>query len=228
MPMTRKIKSTTIDKIQTTKGEILSYQWDIKSIKHCYLSYDYKNKIYKIRTNTKYSKNQVETFILNNYQKFSHPQQENVDNPQIFGTNITIRYIISNIFSYQFYNDLLYIKLPSFSKKKYYTRKFIEKEYKSYLINRVNELCEATNNRITTVECSWYKNKWGHYNKKDNTISLSYQLLRFDKEIIDSVIYHEIAHMTHFDHSVNFKKLLGYYCPNNKILSSKLNHYSDF
>ena len=58
--------------------------------------------------------------------------------------------------------------------------------------------------------------------RKTHTLTFQLSLVHYSKEIIDSVIYHELAHDFYFDHSANFYKLLLSYCPNYFKLKAKL------
>ena len=56
--------------------------------------------------------------------------------------------------------------------------------------------------------------RWGSYSKKTNTLSLSARLGAYDKDVIDSVIYHELAHTRYMDHQKDFHLLLRMMMPN--------------
>ena len=50
--------------------------------------------------------------------------------------------------------------------------------------------------------------RWGSYSKKTDTLSLSTRLGAYDKDVIDSVICHELAHTCYMDHQKKFHALL--------------------
>lgn len=60
------------------------------------------------------------------------------------------------------------------------------------------------------------KSRWGVYNKKNHSITLNSHLIEYDISSLDYVIYHELCHTVHFDHSKAFWKLVAKYCPNYK------------
>lgn len=57
------------------------------------------------------------------------------------------------------------------------------------------------------------KTRLGSNSKATHAITISYNLLAYDLPVIDSVLYHELAHHFHFDHSAKFYKVLLQYCP---------------
>ena len=57
------------------------------------------------------------------------------------------------------------------------------------------------------------KTRLGSNSKKTHTITISYSLLAYSLDVVDSVLYHELAHHFHFDHSPKFYKVLLKYCP---------------
>ncbi|MCQ2087341.1 MAG: DUF45 domain-containing protein [Bacilli bacterium] len=59
------------------------------------------------------------------------------------------------------------------------------------------------------------------YNKE---IVLSYGLIHFSKEIIDSVVIHEITHCFVGDHSKAFYEIFSKYCPNYREYEYKFTH----
>lgn len=68
------------------------------------------------------------------------------------------------------------------------------------------------------------KTRYGSNSKATHKIMYSLQLVHFKKEIIDSVIYHELTHDFMRDHSKKFYNILLSYCPNYAILRKKLIH----
>ena len=62
------------------------------------------------------------------------------------------------------------------------------------------------------------KSRWGVYNKKNHSVTLNTHLIEYDIEKLDYVIYHELSHIIHFDHSKEFWNLVSKYCPNYKII----------
>lgn len=66
------------------------------------------------------------------------------------------------------------------------------------------------------------KTRWGVCNRKNNTITLNTNLIKYDFSKIDYVIVHELSHFKHFDHSKNFWNLVSKYCPDYKQIRKEL------
>ena len=60
------------------------------------------------------------------------------------------------------------------------------------------------------------KTRWGVCNKRDNSITLNSNLIKYSLKEIDYVIVHELSHFVHFDHSKEFWKQVSKYYPNYK------------
>lgn len=66
------------------------------------------------------------------------------------------------------------------------------------------------------------KTRWGVCNRKNNTITLNLNLIKYDYDCLDYVIVHELSHFVHFDHSKEFWKTVNKYYPNYKNSQKKL------
>jgi predicted metal-dependent hydrolase len=64
--------------------------------------------------------------------------------------------------------------------------------------------------------------RWGVCNRKNNSITLNLELIKWDPIYIDYVITHELSHFVHFNHSASFWKTVSKYCPSYKILRKNL------
>ncbi|NLM62799.1 MAG: M48 family metallopeptidase [Mollicutes bacterium] len=60
------------------------------------------------------------------------------------------------------------------------------------------------------------KTRWGVCNSTKNIITLNSELIKFELEVIDYVIIHELAHFLHPNHSSDFWKVVFKYSPNYK------------
>lgn len=103
----------------------------------------------------------------------------------------------------------------------------LEKYLKKILLEYVTQKVEEYSPKMgvdTKYKVRVRKMKTRHGSNSRRTKSLTFQLdlVHFDKEIIDSVIYHELTHEHFFDHSAYFYKFLLSYCPNYFKLKNKL------
>ncbi len=60
------------------------------------------------------------------------------------------------------------------------------------------------------------KTRWGVNHKIDDSITLNAKLIRYDMNVIDYVIIHELSHFVHFDHSKAFWNTVQKYMPDYK------------
>ncbi|MCF6339698.1 MAG: M48 family metallopeptidase [Sulfurimonas sp.] len=99
--------------------------------------------------------------------------------------------------------------------------KFYKLYAKKYLTPRVEYFSNMMNLEYNELKFRKMKSRWGSCNSK-NSITLNTELIKVDKELIDFVIVHELAHLTHMNHSKKFHSLLSSYMPNAKELNKKL------
>lgn len=66
------------------------------------------------------------------------------------------------------------------------------------------------------------KTRWGVCNKRDCSVTLNLNLMRYSSEKLDYVIIHELCHFVHFDHSSSFWNLVRKYCPDYKRIRKEL------
>lgn len=101
-------------------------------------------------------------------------------------------------------------------------KKKFEKWYKSKLVEVFNSRLEYNFKQFSEIEnCPSLKirdmkTRWGVYNRVKHCITLNSKLLKYDYDVIDYVIIHELSHVIHFNHSKLFWELVSKYCPNYK------------
>ena len=66
------------------------------------------------------------------------------------------------------------------------------------------------------------KSKWGICNVTKNTITLNQELIKLEPVCLEYVIYHELCHLKHPDHSKAFWKLVEKYVPNYKQIKKEM------
>ena len=83
--------------------------------------------------------------------------------------------------------------------------------------NVVNFKCPYPNLKIRTM-----KTRWGVCHSYKKTITLNSKLIRYDYDVIDYVIIHELCHFKHAHHQSSFWDLVGVYIPDYKEVRKKL------
>ena len=79
--------------------------------------------------------------------------------------------------------------------------------------------------RYPALEIKKYKSRWGTCYPKKNKISLNISLIHTELEIIEFVVFHELAHFVHLNHSKDFHSFLRKFVPNEKSVKLKLKKY---
>lgn len=80
-----------------------------------------------------------------------------------------------------------------------------------YLKIRALEIAHLLNLQPSSIVIGRGFRKLGHCTAK-REIQLSYNLMFLPSELVDYVIYHEFAHLTHMNHSAAFHSLCNSYC----------------
>lgn len=80
-------------------------------------------------------------------------------------------------------------------------------------------------NKYPILEIKSYKARWGTCYPKKNKISLNISLIHVDVDLIEYVIFHELCHFIHLDHSKNFHDLLKTYIPDETKKRQRLKKY---
>ncbi len=97
--------------------------------------------------------------------------------------------------------------------------------YKSYaikyLIPRVDHFSNIMGLDYTEIKFRKMKSRWGSCSS-NGVITLNTHLIKIDKELIDYIVVHELAHLRHMNHSKKFHDLVEQYMPDSKDLNRKL------
>ena len=108
----------------------------------------------------------------------------------------------------------------------YEDRNDLEKKLKKWFLNYITvrhryyeSLMRTCMNRVTVRKMF---SRYGSNSIKLKHITYSTILMHYDKEIIDSVIIHELAHCFEANHGDKFYRIVYKYCPNYKKLHNNL------
>lgn len=98
--------------------------------------------------------------------------------------------------------------------------KWINKEMKRLFSERLEYCYDKFVENIPhpTLKIRKMTSRWGVCNRKNLTVTLNSNLIRYDIDVIDYVVIHELSHLVHFDHSKAFWETVSKYCPNYKML----------
>lgn len=90
-----------------------------------------------------------------------------------------------------------------------------------YFSQRAYEISKLYAIPSNSILLSNAKSRWGTCNSKTE-VKINWRLIQADPYVIDYVICHEFAHLTHMNHSRNFWNLVEKLCPNYKLAENYL------
>lgn len=90
--------------------------------------------------------------------------------------------------------------------------KWYTKQAQKYFKERVPLLTDVVGHRISRVSIRSQRTRWGSCSSR-GTISLNWRLILAPPFVSEYVIYHELAHLTHMNHSKAFWRLVEDYFP---------------
>ena len=193
-----------------------------KKIKNMYLKVKDDLKIY-ITCNRLVSKRQIDKLINDNYKticKMIDKQETRQIKDKDFyylGKKYDIVYIDNTKDTSIFDNKIFTKDEKALEKWIKNQTKLIFSQQLEICKNKIEEKLPKVNLKIREM-----KTRWGVCNKKNNNVTLNSKLIRYEKNIIDYVIFHELCHFTHPNHSTNFWNLVSKYVPNYKKLRNEL------
>lgn len=97
----------------------------------------------------------------------------------------------------------------------------LRKEAKIILVKRVYELASRNGFQINSVKIKNMKTRWGSCSTRGN-INLNLFLMRLPEHLRDYIIYHELVHTIHHNHSKAFWDELERYVENPKQLAKEV------
>lgn len=126
--------------------------------------------------------------------------------------------IYTPIYELEFIHDKIYVK------DKKTLDKFLNQKRKELFQERLDFWYSVFEEKIPypTLRIRKMKTRWGVCNKKNNTVTLNSELLRYNIDKLDYVIIHELSHFRHFNHSISFWNLVAKYEPNYKKIRKEL------
>lgn len=104
----------------------------------------------------------------------------------------------------------------------------LQKWYKDKMLtlfkNRIDHYYELFEEKIPypILKVRKMKTRWGVCNRKNNSVTLNSELLKYDLEKLDYVVVHELSHFVEFNHSKNFWLEVSKYCPEYKRIRKEL------
>lgn len=161
---------------------------------------------YLLNQNIDYLKKMIDKSVIN---------QEKQNKFYYLGNEYQVIYMDTNT---EIYQDKI------FTKNEETLNKWLKKEITNLYKERVDYLYDVFQENIPYPKIKFRKMKtrWGVCNKRDLSITLNTELIKYDIECLDYVIIHELTHFIHFNHSQSFWNVVEKYYPNYKKIRKKL------
>ncbi len=99
---------------------------------------------------------------------------------------------------------------------------FYKSAAKGYLPSRVEYWREKMGLEFDTLKFRLAKRRWGSCSSK-KVITLNPYVMKLNREMIDYVIVHELAHLTHMNHSKAFYALVEKHLPEHRYIQKEIN-----
>ena len=101
---------------------------------------------------------------------------------------------------------------------------WLKKEMKDLFLKRIDYYYNLFEEDIPypTMRIRKMTTRWGVCNRKNNTVTLNSELIKYDITKLDYVVVHELSHFIFFNHSKDFWNLVSKYCPNYKQIRKEL------
>lgn len=100
-------------------------------------------------------------------------------------------------------------------------RSFYKREAVQFISQRLIDLSQIIGLFPKKVSFREQKTRWGSCSSQ-GSINLNWRMIVYRKNIIDSIIIHELCHLKYLDHSKNFWNLVESHCPDYKQVSCEL------
>jgi len=177
-----------------------------------YLSNEYIDKFISLKQN--WIEKKIQKIISNN----TLIKYKNGDKVSFLGKKYTLKIKASNKNYVKLENNKLILEVEKneFFLKEKILYDWYKLQAKKIFSDIVEFYLNLTNQSIKLFRIRRMKTRWGSCNIKKKYLNLNLDLIKYDKKAIEYVILHEIAHLTHPNHSKSFYNYISNYMPDFK------------
>ena len=122
---------------------------------------------------------------------------------------------------HQITSDYIEVTLPTDQNKESSILSFMLQLARIYLPSRLQRCAQQVGVTYKKVRVGNQKSRWGSCSSQ-RVISLNWRILLLDYAIGEYVLYHELAHLKHMNHSSKYWKLLEEWVPRAKAVDREL------
>ncbi len=123
--------------------------------------------------------------------------------------------------SYELDDDRIYAKFGANRSDEENLFLFLRELARENLAARLKALSTVSKLQYKKVRIGNQKSRWGSCSA-NGTVSLNWRLILLPYEVANYVIYHELAHLKHLNHSAQFWEFLESICPHSRMHDKKL------
>lgn len=156
------------------------------------------------------------------------PQRKYVsgESLHIFGRQYYLKIIKSNDYDVEINHNRIHFYVRDLNEAEAKVTEYLDNEFRSIIAYKTAECLEVFRNRYSIPVVPQFKvrkmtKRWGSCTN-DGLINLNSKLVAAPVECIEYVIFHELTHLIHDDHSDDFYRTLKSVCPRYKELKEKL------
>jgi len=113
----------------------------------------------------------------------------------------------------------------NYAKKEKLIKAWQSKMAKMHFQKAIEKYKAFVKQEIKTIRIREMKTRWGSCNPAKGYINLNLRLIEKPTECIEYVVFHELAHLVHPNHSRHFYNFLSLYMPDWKRRKEKLDKY---
>lgn len=204
---------------------IINYQVFFKNIKHMYLRV--KNDILQVTANKRFTLKMIEAFIIKHkrwilkqlsLKKIALYDKEGM---YLWGEKYPVK-TLDDQANNQFKNETFYISnLKSSSIENIY-HQVVQNQLKIILEEEQDSLNQIFDLNALTFKTQLMRTRLGSCHSQKKIIKINSLLGRLDKEYLKLVLFHELAHLNHQNHSSHFHDLLEKIYPNHRSKQTEL------
>ena len=149
------------------------------------------------------------------------------ENFRYLGRNYRLKVIESNeegVKLQRGYLQLFVKKKESVERKKKLLRQWYMQKAEHHFQKAIDKYHPVVQKEIGTVRIREMKTRWGSCNPSKGYINLNLRLIEKPTECIEYVVFHELTHLVHPDHSDKFYNHLSLFMPDWKQRKAKLEY----
>ena len=187
-----------------------------------------KKEIFKILESKKtWLDKHAKRLLINQKYDYQNYTLDDGDSIYFLGREYPIKIVESKHNIINYHNDYIQFLLnPSVIANREFKLQLLEEFYKDQadiiLNNLVAKYLKITNQEVNRVTIKKTKTRWGSCNYVKKTINLNFNLILRDIQVIEYVVLHELAHLTHPNHSKEFYAYVASYMPDWKVREKRL------